>query len=75
MPQCAPLQELETKIAQTWGEDFVAQGTTRSPNGALLALRLYIDPKQKTWTILFVGEDKSACVAATGRDWQEGEGT
>ncbi|MEM7173459.1 MAG: hypothetical protein AAF530_25065 [Pseudomonadota bacterium] len=64
--RCAPHAEMASKLSDRYSESLVAIGFADS--GRLI--EVFSSPDGKTWTILTTAPGGTACIAATGQDWE-----
>lgn len=64
-PQCGPVDQVLTLLAEKYGEQMIGEG--QGPNG--VRLLLFVHPEGDTWTTVVVIPDGTACLVASGADW------
>jgi len=64
-PPCIPRADAIAMLAERFGEAPIAIGAA---TGALIEVLVSADGA--TWTILIIRPDGTACMAASGTDWQ-----
>jgi hypothetical protein len=66
-PACAPIADIEAKLAAEYQETRVQQGIVGDGRAMLL---IFAAPEGKTWTAVMLRHDGVGCMAAAGTDWQ-----
>jgi hypothetical protein len=66
-PACAPIADIEAKLAAEYQETRVQQGIVGDGRAMLL---IFAAPEGKTWTAVMLRHDGVGCMAAAGSDWQ-----
>lgn len=61
---CGPEKQITSALTNI-GEKLFADATAKSPNGAV-AVRLFVHPTKRTWTLLILPEAGKACIGAVG---------
>lgn len=64
---CAPIDQIEAKLAAEYRETRVQQGV--AGDGRMM-LVIFAAPNGATWTAVMVRSDGVGCMAAAGQDWQ-----
>lgn len=64
--QCAPLDQVVEGLEARWQETPVARGM----QGADLIIMVFASPDGATWSVLGISPDGTACLLASGADWQ-----
>ena len=62
---CLPKQALEHTLAQKYGESGYAMGLANSN-----AVKFFANPQSQTWTIVVITPAGTACVIASGEDFE-----
>ena len=66
-PACAPIDQIEAKLAAEYRETRVQQGVVGDGRAMLL---IFATPDGATWTAVMLRHDGVGCMAAAGSDWQ-----
>jgi hypothetical protein len=66
-PACAPIDQIEAKLAAEYHETRVQQGVVGEGKAMLL---IFAAPNGATWTAVMLRHDGIGCMAAAGTDWQ-----
>lgn len=62
---CADAQQLVLRLDREFGEKPAAGGLTDSGP----AMRVYANPETRSWTMLIIDSEGTACIAAFGDGW------
>jgi hypothetical protein len=66
-PTCAPIDQIEAKLAAEYQETRVQQGVVGEGRAMLV---IFAAPDGATWTAVMLRHDGVGCMAAAGSDWQ-----
>lgn len=66
--RCAPLAEIEAGLVERYGELLAAVGITSTPMGPG-AMRFYVSPTVRSWTLLAVMPNGMACMLQAGANF------
>lgn len=67
---CMPTDAAEGTLVQRYGELPVIDGDTVGPDRATTGVRIFANPKTRTWTMLFSTDGKMSCLILSGKNFR-----